>query len=844
MSLSTYNKKRKFKNTPEPKAVSKKSPKNKAKTHTKSPASQLRFCVQKHHASRLHYDFRLEFDGVLKSWAVPKGPSLDPEIKRLAMMVEDHPLDYMTFEGTIPKGNYGAGDVIVWDMGVYHSSHTLDPKENIEQIRMGFKKGHIDFVLFGEKLKGHFSLIKLKTTEKNSQTDENAWLLMKHEDAYASKKDVTKNDSSVLSNNILHDTGPIQINTVSSISNMPHQIQPMLATLVDEPFDKDGWLFEFKWDGYRAIAEIENGSSRLYSRKGNSFEKKFPSIAKILKELAQNGFPNTIFDGEIIALNDGRPDFHALQNYNETKIPLHYVIFDLLYYDGIDFRHKPLIERKTALQKIIPKHPQIILSEHIEKNGKKFFNIAKKAKFEGIIAKDMHSSYVEGHRSASWLKFKYQNEQEAIIVGYTEPRGSRKKFGALVLAAYRENTLIYIGHSGGGFTDTELGKIYTKLSKIKIETSPFSEKIPINSPISWVQPKYVCQVKFTEWTPDGRMRHPIYAGLREDKDPKDVVIEKPGESDTIIESKPSRIKKNTSEISDQKFTNLDKIFWPGEKHTKGDVIGYYEKISDIILPYLKDRPESLHRHPHGIQGKSFFHKDIEMKVPDFVETKMVWSESNEKEIRYLVCQNKETLLYMANLGCIEINPWNSRIQNLDKPDYMIIDLDPGNNTFDELIQVALVVHEILTTACQEHYCKTSGKTGLHILVPFGAQYEYEIVRNFSHLVVQLVHQKIPELTSIERSPAKRRNKIYLDYLQNRRGQTIAAPYSLRPYPGATVSTPLQWKEVKKGLNPSDFTIQTIFKRLKKLGDLWKPMLKNKVDLEESMRCLEKLVRNK
>jgi bifunctional non-homologous end joining protein LigD len=601
---------------------------------------------------------------------------------------------------------------------------------------------------------------------------------------------------------------------------MPHGISsPMLATLTDKPFDRDGWLFEIKWDGYRAIAEIENGKVNLYSRRGNSFLADYPPIVEALKKVKCDA----VFDGEIVALKNGRPDFHTLQQYAIEKAPLQYVIFDLLYIDGEDLRDRPLIERKKRLGEIFPKHPALIMSEYIEEKGNEFFKKVTAQGFEGILAKDASSIYLEGKRGDSWLKIKSWNEQEAIIVGFTEPRGARKKIGALVLGAYDKGELKYIGHSGGGFTQTELGEMHKILEKITVEKSPLREKVPINSPITWVKPEYVCEIKFSEWTTDGRMRHPIYAGLRKDKKAKEVTIEKPKE----ILDKPN-------------LTNLDKVYFPKEGITKGDIINYYDKIADIILPYLKDRPESLNRHPNGIDKPGFFQKDFETKVPSFVQTHKVWSESNNKEINYLLCQNKETLLYLANLGCIELNPWNSRIQSLENPDYMIIDLDPGNNTFDQLIEVVKVTHQVLIEACEEHFIKTSGKRGIHVMIPLGAKYDYDTVRQFSELLVNIIHKKLPKITSLERSPTKRKDKIYLDWLQNRRGQTIAAPYSVRPAPGATVSTPLRFEEIKKGLDPKKFTIKTIFKRLEKYGDLWKPILEKEVDLEESMRCLEKM----
>ncbi len=789
MSLTEYNKKRTFAKTPEPTAAKK-----------VSRAKQLRFVVQEHHASHLHYDFRLELDGVLKSWAVPKGPSMDPNVKRLAMEVEDHPLGYISFQGTIPKGNYGAGEVYIWDKGLYHSSETMDEKENIRKLRAGLHKGQIKFVIFGEKLKGGFALVKIK----DASGGKNSWLLIKEKDEYAegssvdSRKRVTKKIVS---------------------SPTPHNISPMLATLTDKPFSRPGWIYEIKWDGYRAISEVEKGKVNLYSRRGNSLTRDYPPIVEALKKIKCDA----VFDGEIVALKNGRPDFHTLQQYGIEKAPLQYVIFDLLYINGEDLRDVPLLERKKRLAEIFPKDSLLVQSEYIEEKGEEFFKKVTAEKFEGILAKDGSSKYLEGKRGPSWLKIKSWNEQEAIIVGFTEPRGSRKKIGALVLGVYEGETIKYIGHSGGGFTYTELTEMHEMLEKIVTEKSPIREKVPINSSITWVKPKYVCQIKFSEWTRDGRMRHPIYAGLRKDKKAQEVTIEKP---QTVFEQ--------------PKLTNLNKVYFPKEGITKGDIINYYDKIADIILPYLKDRPESLNRHPHGIEGPSFFQKDFDTKVPDFVETHKVWSESNNKEINYLLCQNKETLLYLANLGCIELNPWNSRIQNLENPDYMIIDLDPGNNTFDELIKVVKVTHEVLTEACEEHFIKTSGKRGIHVMIPLGAKYDYDTVRQFSELLVNIIHKRIPDITSLERSPAKRKNKIYLDWLQNRRGQTIAAPYSVRPAPGAPVSTPLRYEEIKKGLDPKKFTIKTIFKRLEKYGDLWKPMLKKEVNLEESIKCLEKM----
>lgn len=808
MTLDAYNKKRNFTQTPEPKGK-------------KSKSKALHFVVQKHDASHLHYDFRLEFGGVLHSWAVPKGPSLNPKDKRLAMEVEDHPVSYMQFEGTIPKGNYGAGDVIVWDFGLYTA---LDTAHTEKEIQRAFQEGKIKIVLYGEKLKGGFTLVKMKDKDKNT------WLLMKEKDEYASTEDVTQKTFSVLSHaNLPRDQG-----RVVKKSPMPHSIKPMLAKLISEPFDRDDWIFEMKWDGYRAIAEIENGKIKLYSRNGLDFKRQYPIIVEKLHVLLAH---DCILDGEIIALKNGKPDFHALQQYKENPLSLQYMIFDLLYLDGEDLRKLPLIERKSKLRRLLNecKDNDIVFSDHVEKDGVAFFEKIKESHLEGMVAKEAQSSYLVGVRSPSWLKIKTVLAQEAIIVGFTEPRKGRKYMGSLVLGAYIGGELRYIGHSGGGFTDTELADISKKLKQIISDTPNIKEKIKINSPITWVKPQYVCQIKFTEWTADGRMRHPIFMGLRTDKKAEEVTREMPEKA--LPKTKTIKKVKNIS--TQPARTHTDKIFWPDEGYTKGDVLDYYDRMSSIILPYQKDRPQNLLRHPNGIRDKGFFQKDITFQVPEFVELKNIWSESNNSYLRYLLCQNKETLLYIVNLGCIELNPWNSRIDHLDKPDYIIIDLDPSDeNSFEELICVAQEVRKVLDLLCEENYIKTSGKTGLHICVPVGAKYTYEELKPLSHMIVKLVNQRLPEITSIERKPSKRKGLVYLDYLQNRRGQTLASVYSLRPYPGATVSTPLEWKEVKKGLNPANFNIKAIEKRLDKKGDLWKPVLSHAIDLGDSLRCLE------
>lgn len=811
MSLATYNKKRSFKDTPEPKG---------AVAHSKT---KLLFVVQKHHASHLHYDFRLELDGALKSWAVPKGPSLNPKDKRLAMEVEDHPLSYATFEGNIPKGNYGAGEVIVWDIGTYRPAESTGSRKKDEKILLEqLKKGRLSIALGGKKLKGAFSLSRMRG---------NQWLLIKKSDTYATERDITKEINSVLSNRTLaNKISTTEKNKKEKKDPFLYNIKPMLATLTDKPFSDPDWFYEIKWDGYRAIAEIEGKSVRLYSRNNLDFNDRYPEVVTALQKIQHTA----IFDGEIVAVDKtGRANFQLMQQAHKNKdVTLIYYVFDLLYLDGRDLRGEPLHERRRILKAIIPKKGPIRFSEAIEQDGEALFREAKKQSLEGIIAKHRHSTYLDGKRTSQWLKIKTEMRQEAIIAGFTEPKGSRKNFGALVLGAHRNGELEYIGHTGGGFNETTLREIFTMLKKITKKSSPFKKIPKTNMPVTWVRPIIICEVKFSEWTESGQMRHPIFIGIREDKKPKDVIRESSKEDKSI-------------QVKEHTFSNQDKVFWSEEGYTKGDVIEYYKKIAPLLLPYLKDRPENLHRHPNGITKPSFYQKDFEVKnPPNFIQTEKIYSESNDADIEYLVCNNKETLLYMANLGCIEINPWNSRIGSLDRPDYMVIDLDPGDNSFEEVIKVAQVVHKVLNDSCEQNYCKTSGKTGIHIFVPLQAKYTYDQIRQFSELLVRIVHKKLPDITSIERSPAKRKHKIYLDYLQNRYGQTLCAPYSLRPALGAPVSTPLQWNEVRKGLDPKKFTIKTIFKRIEKYGDLWEPVRTEGVDLVEAIQCLEKTFGNK
>lgn len=620
----------------------------------------------------------------------------------------------------------------------------------------------------------------------------------------------------------------------------------MLAKLHDKAFNDPNWIFEIKWDGYRAIAEINGKNTRLYSRNGLSFEKNYPLVVAALSNIRHD----CILDGEIVALDDkGVPRFQLLQQYGmDGDVPLRYYVFDLLRLDGKSTEGLPLSDRKELLKKLLPEDDTIIYCDHVAADGINFFKEVKRVGLEGMIAKRLDSTYHEHTRSSDWLKVKHMLTDEAVIAGFTAPRGGRKYFGALVLGAFEKGKLKYIGHTGTGFDDKTLKRLYAELKPLITETNPFGVKVKVNSPVTWVQPKLVCNIKFTEITSDGNRRHPVFEGLRTDKSPREVKLEAPVETEkdepvsnkrTVNKQKDTM--KTTPNTGTKKvsFTNTDKIFWPDEGYTKGDVIDYYNRMYQYIMPYLKGRPESLKRNPNGINGQAFFQKDAGEHAPEWVDTFKVWSESNDKQIDYIVCNNKPTLLYLANLGCIELNPWNSRTVKPDNPDYCILDLDPSdNNTFDQVIETALAVKEVLDKAGVASYCKTSGATGLHVYIPLGAKYDYEQCRQFAQLVAQMTNELVPDFTTLERSLSKRRkDQLYIDYLQNKKGQTLAAAYSIRPKPGATVSTPLDWKEVKIGLDPHAFNINTIQQRVEKKGDLWAPVLKKGIDMMKALKQL-------
>jgi len=850
MSLSKYNKKRDFKQTQEPKGKVEKS------------VDKLIFVVQKHAASHLHYDFRLEMDGVLKSWAVPKGPSLNPEVKRLAMMVEDHPYSYKDFEGTIPTGNYGAGNVIVWDNGTYTPAEKTDSPE--KTLMANLKKGRLSFILKGKKLKGEFSLVKLKGKQ------ENAWLLIKKDDHFISEGDVLHHNKSVISKRTLEELqeNAKEINSVNEkkqTAKEPQQnkkkavfIKPMLATITDKAFDDEEWVFENKYDGYRTVAVINEGEVDLYSRNEISFNTNFKPIAKELTKIDYN----VVLDGEVVVEDEnGKASFQMLQNYLKTgEGNLKYYVFDLLNLENNVITKLSLLDRKELLKILFNKYKfdNIFYAEHIFKEGIKQFERATKNKEEGIVAKKADSIYISDKRSNEWLKIKTSNQEEAIIIGITEPKNSRKYFGAILLAQYDGKKLQYIGKCGTGFTEQILEELYTKLKPHFTTDSTLSKKTGLREKVQWVKPKLVCQIKYSEWTHDKHLRHPVYLGLRMDKKPSEVLLpenlntskevtneEKPEEMEEIKTNKAETTTENDYDLKVGKtvlhLTNQNKIYFPKDKITKGEIVQYYNEVADLMLPYLKNRPQSLNRFPNGIDGSSFYQKEIDLdKSPSWLKTKKIFSESNDADVNYLICNDKETLLYMANLGCIEINPWNSTIQHIENPDWLVIDIDPDQQDFTEVVKTALTVKDVMDELETECLCKTSGATGLHVYIPLGAQYDYDSTKILAELIAKEVQSRLPDTTSLERSIKKRDHKIYIDYLQNRRGQTLAAPYSVRPKPGAPVSTPLEWSEVNDKLHPSQFTIKNALSRFEKKGDLWTPVLEKGANVKKIIKKIEDL----
>jgi bifunctional non-homologous end joining protein LigD len=857
-NLSSYRAKRSPDRTPEPMGTGVVAPSN-------------LFVVHKHAARNLHFDLRLEMDGVLRSWAVPKGPSYDMADKRLAVKVEDHPIEYGDFEGNIPHGNYGAGGVIVWDRGEWVP---------LEPWKEGLEKGKLLFELKGYKLHGKWTLVKIKKSEKD-------WLLIKERDSYVKSPGDEFPEESVLSGltveEIMAGAGPgAAVRKALEATDAPRtrvdarKVDAMHCESADEAFTRDGWLFELKLDGYRLIASKSKGEALLLTRNRNDYTGVFPEVARAVKALP---YDECIIDGEVVVCDaKGLPSFARLQQRGRlsspmeirraaVELPATFYAFDLLAFEEFDLRPLPLAERKQYLTQVVPKLGALRWLDHIESEGEAFLDQVTAMGLEGIVAKRAASKY-RGGRSADWLKIKAEKTGDFVIVGYTAPKGSRSHIGALQLGDFVNGTLVYAGRVGTGFNDDLLKELKSLLDPIT-RTSPAcagpvlapsadplgSAEIPDTRTTTWVEPTHVCEVRYREWTPDGFLRHAVFARLRYDKPAHECERQAwSGGTDTaspvtesLVGTEADGTPENAEEIQRapkpavQKniaFTNLKKVYWPADKYTKGDLVEYYRAVSKWMLPYLANRPIVLTRFPDGIDGKSFYQKDAPVFAPDWMRTIPIWSEDTQREIKYFICDCEEALLYLANMGSIPLHIWASREGSLELPDWCVIDLDPKEAPFSDVIRCAQVLRRVCESVGLPSYVKTTGKTGLHILLPLGRQCTYEQSRMLGELLARVVLRELGEIATITRHVTKRGDKVYLDYLQNRHGQTIVAPFSVRPLPGATVSMPLRWEDVNESLDPKQFTIRNAIERMEKLGaDPVLPVLETKPDLAQVLEAL-------
>jgi bifunctional non-homologous end joining protein LigD len=769
--LGEYRRKRDPKRTPEP-------------FGGEAGGGALRFVVQRHDARRLHYDLRLEESGVLRSWAVPKGLPLEPGERVLAVHVEDHPLDYASFEGEIPPGSYGAGAVEIWDSGVY---------EPVERKR----DGSLMFRLLGERLQGIWTLVPahLSGEEKN-------WLLIRTRDTDGTPAPAQR-----------------------------RRYRPMLATLATALPRGREWVFEVKWDGYRAIGYVEAGEATLRSRTGNDLTQRFPAVARELVKALRS--PNAVVDGEVCALDEhGRTSFSAMQQGGATLI---FELFDLLELDGRPLVQLPLSERRRRLERLLDSRNRCVrLSESFE-DGDALLAAVRRQGLEGVVAKRVDSPYRQGRRTREWLKIKTRNRQEFVIAGYTRGRGARSgRLGALILAVRRGSELVHVGNCGTGFGESELQRLLRLLQPLERQQPPFRTwpKMPRvrRDEVVWVEPRLVCEVEFAEWTHDGHLRAPSYLGLREDKPPGEVRRERPLAQEIRRGSRRLRL------------SNLDKPFWPDEGITKGDLIAYYQAVAPVLVPHLRRRPFTMVRYPDGWRGEHFFQKDAPKHMPDWIRSVPFPAVSRDgkrrRTIRYALVDDELALLWMVNMGCIEMHAWASRVDRPERPDWVLFDLDPTPEaSFADVARVALLVKQALDALGLESVPKTSGADGMHVLVPIARRHSYAQVRELAEIVARALASSYPDLVTVEWSKAKRRG-VLIDANQNGEGKTIASVYSVRPRAGAPVSTPLRWEEVGERLDPAAFTMEVVLERIGQHGDLFAPVLHGRQSIARALRMLD------
>jgi bifunctional non-homologous end joining protein LigD len=823
MSLEEYRRKRVFSKTPEP-------------PDKPSHDEGNRFFIQRHSARRLHYDLRLEMDGVLKSWALPHGPTLDPTIKRLAVHVEDHPLDYGSFEGTIPSGNYGAGSVTLWDRGTYE---WLGPKTPAQM----WESGDLKLRFHGHKIVGEFALVR---TNRAKGKD---WLLIKKKDfAVREGWDPEADTRSVLQ-------GPADISSMEGAvkTAMPESLEPMLAMLGTSVPSGSDWLYEVKWDGYRALCFIESGRVRMLSRRGTKLDKQFAAVAAALSQSVKAD--TAIIDGEVVALDDnGNPSFQHLQNFTGfgTKPALkgmsppnlNFFAFDLLYLNGYDLRKAALIDRRQLLSSVLLPSDIVRYSDHFIGKGDELLKAVRAKGLEGIIAKQAQSRY-ESKRSNCWIKIKVTTQQDFVICGYI--LGEREPFGALVLGYFKDKKLIYAGNVGSGFTQQSLKAVGEKIKSLIVKKPVLSDVPREIGEVTWVKPELVCVVKFTSWTNDDRLRAPVFMGMRTEVAPEEVVretgliteeTEQESKHETLLPADKAEI---TLDIDGHrlKFTNLNKVFYPADGYTKRDVINFYAAVADLLVPHLQGRPLSLKRYPNGIDQDYFFQKDAS-GFPDWLHREEL-ADDEETKTR-VICDDKASLLYLANLGCIDQNPYMSRLGTLEHPDFVLIDLDPYHCGYDRIVEAAQLIREKLRLIGLTGYPKTTGGNGMHVYVPVEPIYSSAQTRQFAEILARWVAAERPDLFTTPRMvSAREKGKVYFDYLQNASGKTISAPYVLRAHPGAPVATPLKWDEVAPGLKPQQFHIANVLRRFERVGDLFTGVLNKPQELGPAIEKLSKVM---
>ncbi len=833
--LDAYRAKRSLERTPEPAGAV-------------APESGRLFVVHQHAARRLHFDLRLEMEGVLRSWAVPKGPSYDTAEKRLAVHVEDHPLEYGDFEGIIPAGNYGAGAVIVWDRGRW--TPIEDPLE-------GLRKGKLLFELHGYKLRGRWTLVKIKKSEKD-------WLLIKERDAYATANPEELPAESVLSGLTVEDLGEgrnqgdaIRAELIRlGAPRRPVEVKSvkvMLAETAERAFSRKDWLFEPKLDGYRVLAARDKGETHLLTRNGKDCRSSFPEVVRAVAALP---FERLVLDGEVVALDEqGRPSFQRLQGrarflrpidirHMAVEFPVTYYAFDLLGFEDFDLRPLPLTERKALLRRVLPPLGALRYLEHVEEEGEALYQEAERLGLEGVVGKKANAPY-KGGRSPQWIKVRSRKTDDFVVVGFSAPKGARGGFGALQLADYVDGELVYAGRAGSGFSDKQLAEVSRTLQEYKRPDPPCSGPIPDEKGITWVEPRMVCEVEFTEWTVEGLLRQPVFLRFRDDKQPEECVREEGWKGDRggqreeredVIPSEAERARdlddppaplagkvprsralpRDDSEELPFELTNTKKIFWPDDGYTKGDLLEYYRAVAPWLLAYLRDRPVVMTRYPDGISGKSFFQKDAPGFRPEWIRTERMWSEDTQREIDYFVCDNVASLLYVINLGSIPLHLWASRSPTLEKPDWCVLDLDPKGAPFEHVVELALAGRDLCRKIDLPVMIKTTGSSGLHLMIPLGRQCTHEQSRTLGELLARCIVDQLPAIATLARQVSRRDGKVYVDYLQNGSGKLIVAPFSVRPLPGAPVSLPLTWREVNKKLDIRSHTIKTVPERMRKL----------------------------